>query len=170
MQILRKLLLVRHANALEKIQGNTDYNRSLSALGLRQATYLGELLKSSKAIPDAIICSSATRAAATANIFRERLKDGQKDIIEKKDLYEASVRTILHNVNVLKNEWKTVLIVAHNPGIHYFAEFITGKAIDGMEPCAMVEITFDFESWAMVSEQTGTFQKYTPAYQSEDGI
>ena len=95
---------------------------------------------------------------------------GQNEIIEKKDLYEASVRTILQNVNVLKNEWKTVLIVAHNPAIHYFAEFITGEVIDGMEPCAMVEITFDLESWAMVSERTGTFQTYTPAYKSQDGI
>ncbi len=154
------LYIVRHAEADEKSSGITDLQRELNTNGLRQATYVGQYLRKHKANPDIIICSPAIRALTTATIIAEQLDKPPEKIIQKDNLYEASVRNLLQLVNVLQASWKKVVLVAHNPGLHYFVEYITGDVLTKLEPSGLVEISFELTDWEIVIEKSGSLGSY----------
>ncbi len=155
-----KLYIVRHAKAMDKAVDMTDAQRELSTTGLRQATHVGQYLKSEQMIPNVIICSTANRALTTATIIAEQLDISDDSLILKDTLYEASVRTLLQLVNVFQSGWKNVVLVAHNPGLHYFVEYITGDVLDKLGTGGVAEICFELDDWEMVSQNTGQLKSY----------
>ncbi len=162
--MVKKLFLVRHAQAAESEQGMKDIERYLTRSGMREAVHTGMYLKRHKLTPDLIISSSALRAASTSQIIAEQLKYNQEEILVEPELYEASVRILLKIINELDVNCQSVLLVAHNPSISYFGELLTKEPIGSMETGSLVEVHFPMDSWKEVSQNTGKFIRYvTPA-------
>jgi len=158
------LFIVRHAHSFEKVGGQPDVQRELSVVGVQQATYVGQYLFDQNMNPDIIICSSATRAYTTAMLIAERLDISSDKIVQKQDLYNASVRNLLQMVNTLHVSWKQVILVAHNPSLHYFIDFITGDSLNALEPASLVELSFELGGWEFVSEKSGSLISYLPPF------
>ncbi len=152
------LLLVRHAQAQEKFPDETDRERILTNVGIQQGMKLGKFLQTESKIPDIIVSSVASRAMTTAELIGEQVGISVDDIVKNVTLYQASVRIFLKAINVLPDNWKCVAMVGHNPTILYLAEYLTGGEIDSLEPGGMVEVSFPFDSWEMVSEKTGAIE------------
>ena len=160
-----KLFIIRHAHAMEKSYGQTDAQRELDSKGYAQASAIGTILKAGKILPDVIISSTANRALATSNVIVDKLEKSPEILIQKSNLYEASVRNILEVVNILQSNWEVVIIVGHNPSLHYFVEYITGEPLDRLSPAGIVELAFDLDGWEFVSEKTGQIeQALNPPY------
>ena len=167
--MVKKLFLVRHAQASETEAGGKDVNRFLTRSGQREAVYLGMYLKKNEKIPDQIISSSADRAFTTAKIVAEQLAYPLDEIIEDPDMYEASVRIFLRIINELDVNCQQVMMVGHNPTISYLAELLTGEVVDNMATGSIVEIHFPHDSWKEVSQHTGSLRLYkTPAQMEQE--
>lgn len=157
---MKQLYLLRHAQTLEKRPDENDKDRILTPVGFQNANRMGINLKNKKAQPDIIICSAATRTQLTAECIAEHVSYDSNRVHINGEVYDASIRTLLNAVNNLKEEWKTVVLIGHNPSISYLAEYITGEAVGNMSTCGLVSIQFNLDSWQEVSEGNGDFQFY----------
>ena len=131
------------------------------------ATKMGHFLFEQDIRPNKFVSSDAMRAQQTTLNMAEQMKSDTNKIIWEHELYEASVRTFLEVVNSLQVEWKVVIMVGHNPTISYLAEYITGADIGDMSTSSVVQVDFDLESWAEVSEGNGNFVRYLEPDQIE---
>lgn len=156
----RNLYVLRHARANEKMSDQQDIDRTLNSTGLQNATRMGMNFFKKGCQFDIIISSPAIRAIYTASLIAEQLKYETNRIHQNAELYEASIRTLLRVVNQLKDEWKSVLIVGHNPSVTYLAEYITKAEIGDMTTCGVAHIQFNNMNWEEVSEGNGNLISY----------
>ena len=84
------------------------------------------------------------------------------DFINIKDaIYHASVDTLLDLLVTQENEG-TILMVGHNPSMHYLTELLTGTLIDKFPTCALAEIELT-TSWVDIRNASHTLVNfYTP--------
>src|SRR5690606_4606982 len=92
-------------------------------------------------VPQAIIASSAQRTAATADFF-----GGTFGVpVELQDrLYGAPAPLLLRAA--VERAARTVLVVAHNPGISVLAGQLSGGVVRHMPTCAVATFTWDDDS------------------------
>ena len=156
---MKQLILVRHGKTQPLEQGQLDFERPLHDDGLLNSSKIGKYLFDSEKFPNIILSSPAKRAIETSTLISEQLGYDSNKIHLNDELYEASVRTMLHTVNQLKSDWKCVVLVGHNPVISYFAEYVSGEEIGELATCGVVII--DFKSgWLNISQNTGKFKSY----------
>lgn len=156
----RNLYLLRHAQTLEKQADETDAERQLTAIGTQNATRMGMNIKKKDILLDILISSPAARAQATTELLAEQIGYDLSRIHFNAEIYNASIRTLLKVVNNLKNEWKNVLLIGHNPAISYLAEYVSGEPIGNMDTCGLVKLSFNIDGWEEVSEKNGEFISY----------
>jgi len=149
-----ELVLVRHAEAVDKGPDIRDLDRELTPGGFRNASLTGNLLKEKKILPDLIITSSAKRALITAEIIAEKTGYDPGKIIINDEVYEASVRTLLEVISQLHNEFQRVLIVGHNPSISYLAEYICNTEIGEFKPTSFAYFKRNVADWLSVDAKT----------------
>jgi len=142
---MKHLILIRHAESSEKVTGMSDEQRELTLNGMHQAALAGAFLRD-KIQTDIVLSSTATRARVSAQIIVEQMGLNSDDIIEERELYQASVGTLF---NFIRNadDHQNIAIVGHNPTISYFAEFITDSSVDEMKPASVLILKVDVASW-----------------------
>ena len=114
---MKRLYVVRHAEASWDNKFLSDYERPLKQEGIKDAQQIGAYLNSKKYNPNCVLYSSAKRTTETAEIIYNILKDNSIDFINNKLLYESSVNEILQILRSLNNNYNSILIVGHNPSI-----------------------------------------------------
>lgn len=154
---MKKLFLIRHAEAEPIAEGLTDFDRPLTPSGKQDAAQMAALLLSKGTVPQFIITSPALRALTTAHIFRVTL--GLKDAQANPDIYEANADILLEIVNQLDNQCQIVALVGHNPGVSNLLYYLTDK-ITTMPTCGWAELELEAETWAEVSGNTGKILQY----------
>lgn len=160
---------MRHAQSAEKQTGQSDKERELTPLGLRQSMQIGNFLHKNSFSPDIILSSTAIRAQQTASHILDSLKLMPEIIKYEEELYSASVRTFFHLISQLDTELTNVLIIAHNPTISYLAEYLTKSEIGDMPPAALAMIQFNLTNWNNLAEGSGRLlQLITPELLSHD--
>ncbi|MDH5379501.1 MAG: phosphohistidine phosphatase SixA [Cyclobacteriaceae bacterium] len=156
----KHLYLLRHAHALERQGNESDFERNLSPTGLQNSTRMGINLLKKEVSFDMIVSSPAERAKNTAELVAEQIKYNTDSIYMNNTIYEASPRNLLQVVNNLKPEWKSVLMVGHNPAISYLAEYLTGSEIGNMTTCGLAYIKFENMKWEDILEYSGKLISY----------
>ena len=152
---MKKLYLIRHAKSSWNEPGLSDFERPLNQRGLRDAPFMGKLLKEKKVIVDKIISSPAVRAFTTAKSFAVEL-DYPLDKIETiTEIYEASASEILNILQSVENDVNTLLLFGHNPGFTSLSNYLSDKQIDNLPTCGISVIAFDVKSWKEVNINTG---------------
>jgi phosphohistidine phosphatase len=154
------LILIRHAKSDWSDVGQKDIDRELNRRGHSDAPRMGRKLAEMNLKPDLIVSSPSRRTTLTTQYICEQLSYPLENVDFQEDIYEASVRTLLRLVNELDNSLQTVFIVGHNPGFTYFSENLTGKEIGNIPTCGIVELAFELEDWALVSQNTATLKSF----------
>lgn len=95
--------------------------------------------------PELILSSTATRAAQTADLFAAELGI---EVIEKEELYLAGPTTLLDAA--AQSGAKSLIIVAHNPGISSLAERFAPQ-ISHMPSSAITVLQWDCDDWDVAS-------------------
>ena len=161
--MLKKIFLIRHAEAAMPEGGMKDFDRPLTASGIRDATHLGNYLAKKDVLPDIFLSSSALRTRQTSEEIALQIKYEIQKISFKDRLYEPSVRELLMEINQI-DKGNVLLMVSHNPSISYLAEYLSGEVIGNMPPGACVELDFSFDIWEAISENSGMVaNNYIPA-------
>lgn len=151
---MKHLILIRHAETVEKVTGQTDKDRELTTAGIRQAASAGLYLRDQSVPVDIILSSSASRAETTSQLIAEQIR--ATDLVTVEDeLYQASVGTLF---SLLRNadQHSNIAIVGHNPTISYFAEFITGANVDELLPATVLVFKLPIGNWKDLSKGCAT--------------
>lgn len=149
------LYIVRHAKAEDRATFMADHDRRLTSEGFIAAARMGRYLRGKGIKPDAMVSSTAPRAADTARVLAEQLGTDPAQIQLEDALFDGGPKAYLAVVNALPGEVQSVMIVGHNPDVSYFAEFLTHQSIGSMSKGAVVAVTFENLTWAGVSGRTG---------------
>ena len=155
----KRLFLIRHAEAENNNFDVKDIERVLTQNGEIVASKVGKALTEVVGKPHLIMASNSIRTRQTAELIAEQLEYQADSIIYREELYEASARILLGEINRLPASSSDVLLIAHNPAIPYLAEYITGEIIGGVSPAGIVEVAYDGD-WMEISEKSVQFIKY----------
>lgn len=121
------LLLMRHAKSSWDDADCTDHDRPLNSRGLRDAPQMGRWLQAQGLRPARIITSSARRARHTAELVAAAF-DPPPPIVEREDLYHATVDQLARALLALTAADDVVLVIGHNPGLEGLLNEWTGQA------------------------------------------
>jgi phosphohistidine phosphatase len=148
---VKTLILVRHAKSSWKHPNLPDRLRPLNKRGQRDAPMMGERLAKREVALDLIASSPATRAMATAETIARKISYPEEDIRADERLYGASAFELLEIIQELDDHLDRVMLVGHNPGLTGLVNDL-GCDIDNAPTCGVVELAFDIDSWAHISE------------------
>jgi phosphohistidine phosphatase len=148
----RYLYLLRHAQSAEKQHGQTDRDRNLTHLGMKQALLVAQFLKEHKTLPEMIMTSVAERAKETTRLIADALNYDPDRVLQYDELYDASTRTFLDFVRLLDDNLYHVMCVGHNPTISYLGEYLTKSVIGEMVPGGLSVLKFNIRTWKEAAE------------------
>jgi phosphohistidine phosphatase len=149
---MKTLCLIRHAKSSWNHPEIDDFDRPLEPRGETDAAVVGKWLYEKKFIPDQILSSPANRAISTAKILADELHYPIEDIITESSLYEASVEDLLAAIKQVDNKYSTLLVVAHNPGLTWLANYLAEDHLINLHTCGVYCITFETDQWEEITE------------------
>src|SRR4051812_20745703 len=113
---MKTLILVRHAKSDWGNENVTDLFRPLNERGYTDAQILSKQLAQKIATPQYWLTSPAIRAFSTASLFAYAFDYDIENVVIKKKIYEASVKTLQSIVTEIPDENETAFLFGHNPG------------------------------------------------------
>jgi phosphohistidine phosphatase len=148
---VKRLTLMRHANAEWKDPQISDFDRPLNRRGHSEAEAMGRRLMELQLVPTILLASSARRAEQTAEIVARELGVGTRNRRKEESLYLAPAEEILRLVQATGPRISHLMIVGHNPGISEVAHLLApNRGIGGLNTAAVCSFTFDTNSWTDV--------------------
>ncbi len=150
------LYLLRHAKSDWSVSGQKDIDRELNNRGGNDAPRIGRKLYDLGVNPDMIICSPARRTKMTAMYVCEQLHYDMDRIVYNEDIYEASTRTLLHAINGFDRAWSSVMMIGHNPGFTYLAEYLSKRELGNIPTSGVVNLEFEADGWEELSGGAAT--------------
>ena len=162
---MRRLLLLRHAKTEVDAPSGRDIDRRLDARGRDDAALMGQWLGKQERVPDLVLVSTATRAQQTWEIVAAELARATitPKAIHLDVLYGAGPAELLDQVQVEGLSAATVMVVAHNPGLHElgFALAASGDSAartaltDNLPTGAIATLDFSTHDWSDVHFRSG---------------
>lgn len=141
---MKKLILLRHAEAESASDGATDQARALSEHGEHEARAAGQWLAEHDVKPSTVLCSPAVRARSTASLALQALGDAPSvQVVD--GVYAATPGELLALLDP-HMEADEVILVGHNPGIEQLvALLVEGRSDDfrGMPPGGLAVLHLD---------------------------
>lgn len=150
----KNLFLIRHAHA-ESNNEIRDFDRKLTPQGLIDATEMSRRMLHHGLLPQFILSSPATRAMNTTKLFAENLSIPFNKIQPENTIYEASLDTLLSLINHLSNNYSTVALFGHNPGISALLNYLNDDFFGTIPTAGVVQLQFSVSRWNEISEGSG---------------
>ena len=149
---MKKLFLIRHAKSDWSDNTLKDFDRGLNARGLKDAPFMGKLLKGRNIIPDLIISSPALRTKLTIEILLKEMTLEQ-EIIYDESIYEAPFLNLKKVVDMIDEQFNIVFLVGHNPGLCDFVNSLCNESFENIPTCGIVELDFNTNFWSDISRE-----------------
>lgn len=144
----KTLLVIRHAKSSWDIGTLNDFERPLNDRGKKDAPAMAQKLKERNILIDAFVASPAKRAKKTAELFIEEYSRNKEDIIFITKLYHAPAEVFFEVVENLQENFNTVAVFSHNPGITEFVNMLTDDVrLDNMPTCGVFAVRTHSPSW-----------------------
>lgn len=156
----KKLLLVRHGKSDWGNSQLADFNRPLNPRGEKNAPEMATRILHKNQVPETIVSSPALRALTTAKHFSKIWSIPKEQILLKPEIYEANTTSLLRLLNGINQEYKSIAMFGHNPGLTDFANYLTNEGIYNIPTCGTVLIEFDTEHWEEISCHTGRLVEF----------
>jgi phosphohistidine phosphatase len=120
-----QLLLLRHAKSAWDDPALPDHARPLNARGRRAAAAMAGAMRNLGLRPDLVLVSSSRRTLQTLEVLGTL--DGPPRVEPMDDLYLAPWPRLLEAVREVPDTVRSVLLIAHNPGLHDLALNLAGE-------------------------------------------
>lgn len=150
---MKYITLLRHGKA--SADSGRDFNRVLTEEGIKDSELMGNFIKNELPSVDTIFCSSAVRAAQTAEIIAGQLDFKTSKINATDDLYDCNVSVYFDIMAELPPTMHHVLFVGHNPEVTSFLDTILNAEGEDLEPCELAHVTVDTFKWEDVDLGSG---------------
>jgi phosphohistidine phosphatase len=126
---MQRLILLRHGKAETGSPTGADFDRVLTERGRRDSALTAEALAAAGFVPDLVLVSPAARAAQTWEAARAQFPKAAVEVLRA--LYNAEPDAILAEAERAGADAGTVMVVAHNPGLHQLAVTLAQRGKDG---------------------------------------
>lgn len=144
-ELVKRLLLMRHAKSDWDHPHLADVDRPLNERGQRAAIAMGTWLREQQAVPHLILVSPAVRAQQTlARLLPQWMESPVCQTLDP--LYPGSPQQILAAVAQVSEATETVLLLAHNPGLEILVDMIGGRA-EPFPTAAVADIRVAAVTW-----------------------
>ncbi|MEO5336772.1 MAG: histidine phosphatase family protein [Magnetospirillum sp. WYHS-4] len=117
---MKILYLLRHAKSSWKDPALADFDRPVSGRGRRAAKAMGDYMENRGMHPATVLCSAAERTRQTLDLVHPVL-GADVPVEVRRNLYLADPQAILTELAALPDSVPSVLVIAHNPGLHDLA-------------------------------------------------
>lgn len=148
---MKTLYLIRHAKSSWKDPVD-DFERDLNKRGKKDLEFMPRLVKTKCKGVDLILASDAIRAKKTALAINEKF---DAPIKFDNSIYQSSFENLLQIVHNLSNEYHTLCLVGHNPGLNMLAEYLWGNYIENIPTFGIFGLEFKTNHWSEVNKATG---------------
>jgi len=149
---MKEIYILRHAKSSWDNSNLSDFDRPLADRGISDAKKMSNFLKDMNIKIDKVLCSNAIRAKETFDLTA----DGFNFEIDKATyldkLYFGDTTTIIQDLKELDESLNNILIVGHNPTLHYLVEILTNESINRFTTCNLATISHDGE-WVSLNSQ-----------------
>ena len=149
---MKEIYVLRHAKSSWDNSNLSDFERPLADRGISDAKKMSKFLKDMDLKIDKVLCSNAFRAKETFDLTA----DGFNFEIDKATyldkLYFGDTTTIIQDLKELDESLNNILIVGHNPTLHYLVEILTNESINRFTTCNLATISHDGE-WVSLNSQ-----------------
>jgi phosphohistidine phosphatase len=126
---MRTLYLLRHAKSSWSDPTLSDHERQLARRGRRDAKRIAKHLLRQGIEPELVLCSTAERTRETLELLRSALGDTSTIRLEAQ-LYGASVDGLIGRVHQVPDDVTSLMLIAHNPGLHDLAVFLASPSAE----------------------------------------
>ena len=140
---MKIIYLVRHAKSYWGNQSLSDFDRPLNKRGKLDAPFMGRILNEKKVFPELMISSPAKRTKKTAIAIAEKISFPEKKILYIDELYEASANIILKLIKKIEDDYTSVMLFGHNPGLTLLNNQISLTYIENIPTCGVVALEFN---------------------------
>ena len=123
---MRQLLLLRHAKSSWDEATLSDHARPLNTRGRRAADAMAERMRGLGLAPDVVLCSSSRRTLQTLESLQPLEDSPMVEVMDA--LYLAPWQGLLETLNQVPDTARSVLLIAHNPGLHDLGLALAGPA------------------------------------------
>ena len=149
---MKEIYVLRHAKSSWDNSNLSDFDRPLADRGISDAKKMSNFLKDMNIKIDRVLCSNAIRAKETFDLTA----DGFNFEIDKATyldkLYFGDTTTIIQDLKELDESLNNILIVGHNPTLHYLVEILTNESINRFTTCNLATISHNGE-WVSLNSQ-----------------
>jgi phosphohistidine phosphatase len=123
---MRRVTLVRHAQAAGAPAGGRDFDRPLNDPGIAEARAAAMALAAALPVPDLLVASAAVRTLQTARLLHEQVF-AATPLVTEQSLYLATAEVLFDYLRGLDDRFTSVLVVGHNPGISDCCALLAGN-------------------------------------------
>lgn len=169
---MRRLILLRHAKTERDAPSGHDRDRRLDTRGRADAPAIGSYLAGHKLVPDLVLVSPATRTRETWDLLAAAF-DPAPAVQTVSALYGADAPELLQIVRAAPGRaddksLKSIMVIAHNPGLHELSLDLIGKAKDedrealeeNLPTSGLAVFKFAIDDWSELSLRHGTLERF----------
>jgi phosphohistidine phosphatase len=114
---VRTVFLLRHAKSSWSDSTLADSDRPLAPRGERASRKLAKYIRQKSIEPSLVLCSPALRTRQTLEAVAPSLgKSCTVEVVPQ--LYGASARELLEQLQALPERVESMMLIGHNPGLH----------------------------------------------------
>jgi phosphohistidine phosphatase len=144
---MKTLFIIRHAKSSWDTATLGDFDRPLNERGKKDAPVMAKRLFDNKVNPELFVASPAKRAKKTAELFIKEFGKGENEIVFISELYHASADLFYDIISKFNDQYHSIAIFSHNPGITDFVNSLTTVRIDNMPTCGIFAVTSVINTW-----------------------
>ncbi len=148
---MKKLIIARHAKSSWKDLSLRDFYRPLNKRGRIDGPIMSNYLREIFPSIDLLHSSSSVRTFETSAYFTSKINF--KKIKFDKDLYHSSTSLLVKKIKKYSNDYNSVMIIAHNPGLTNLINLITNTDLYNLPTTGLALIEFDCYDWRNISKQ-----------------
>ena len=149
---MKEIYVLRHAKSSWDNSNLSDFDRPLADRGISDAKKMSNFLKDMNIKIDKVLCSSAIRAKETFDLTADGFNFEIDKATYSDKLYFGDTTTIIQDLKELDESLNNILIVGHNPTLHYLVEILTNESINRFTTCNLATISHNGE-WVSLNSQ-----------------
>ena len=143
---MKILTLVRHAKS-SWTHHVTDLERPIKKRGMTDVMLISNDFSNNELVLDAVFSSPAKRSLETCNIFFERIKHLNTNVIINSDLYDFSGSKLINFIKSIDNKYNNVMLFGHNNALTNFINVYGDIYIDNLPTSGLAKFEFDIDAW-----------------------
>jgi len=156
---MKHLSILRHAKAQTFEESPTDFERSLTQRGVKDAHHIGQILADIEPAVDWVVSSPAQRTRETAAAVVGVL-GFTRGVVWQDGIYEGSADGLLNVLAQVPPEMGHVLLIGHNPGVEELVSGLTAGSPTrlgiSMLPAGLAHLTLEIFGWNKIRWGCGT--------------